>query len=227
MYAVDLSVPQIACTELKKNSIKHLDYQIFLEFLGYKSCENRLEIYKSLEEYLTVESKYYFSEHPEIIEQLKSYTALDITARYFDEMNMFSDINEIKEELAKVKEAFQITVKYERCPIYLSYEYDELLDICVKGGILSGKELFETVKMFSTIRANERLLDSLEKERIECKYYSARPKTNDKFELDGHSGYYAIGDGAGFTRSLAQAAAQGLMVADTLLEEAVDWKNII
>jgi uncharacterized FAD-dependent dehydrogenase len=54
---------------------------------------------------------------------------------------------------------------------------------------------------------------------IECKYYSARPKTNDKFELDGHSGYYAIGDGAGFTRSLAQAAAQGLMVADTLLEE--------
>lgn len=107
----------------------------------------------------------------EIIEQLKSYTALDITARYFDEMNMFSDINEIKEELAKVKEAFQITVKYERSPIYLSYEYDELLDICVKGGILSGKELFETVKMFSTIRANERLLDSLEKERIECKYY--------------------------------------------------------
>ena len=62
---------------------------------------------------------------------------------------------------------------------------------------------------------------------IECKYYSARPKTNDKFELEGHSGYYAIGDGAGFTRSLSQAAAQGLMVADTLLEEAVDWKYII
>ena len=68
VYAVDLSVPQIACTELKKNSIKHLDYQTFLEFLGYKSCENRLEIYKSLEEFLTVESKYYFSQHPEIIE---------------------------------------------------------------------------------------------------------------------------------------------------------------
>ena len=107
----------------------------------------------------------------EIIEQLKSYTALDVTARYFDEMKMLNDIDEIKEELAKVKEAFQITIKYERSPIYLSYEYDELLDICVKGGILSGKELFETVKMFSTIRANERLLDSLEKERIECKYY--------------------------------------------------------
>lgn len=57
---------------------------------------------------------------------------------------------------------------------------------------------------------------------IECKYYSARPKTDRKFEIVSYvgekSGYYAIGDGAGFTRSLAQAAAQGLMVADAILE---------
>lgn len=52
---------------------------------------------------------------------------------------------------------------------------------------------------------------------IECKYYSARPNTNREFEIDGKEGYFAIGDGAGFTRSLGQAAAQGLMVADTLL----------
>lgn len=52
---------------------------------------------------------------------------------------------------------------------------------------------------------------------IECKYYSARPKTNENFEIEGKSNYYAIGDGAGFTRSLGQAAAQGLMVADTIL----------
>lgn len=52
---------------------------------------------------------------------------------------------------------------------------------------------------------------------IECKYYSARPNTNREFEIDGKEGYFAIGDGAGFTRSLGQAAAQGLMVADTIL----------
>lgn len=51
---------------------------------------------------------------------------------------------------------------------------------------------------------------------IECKYYSARPETNDCFEINGKPGYFAIGDGAGFTRSLAQAAAQGLMVADVI-----------
>ncbi len=50
---------------------------------------------------------------------------------------------------------------------------------------------------------------------IECKYYSARPKTTD-FELEGCKDIYAIGDGAGFTRSLSQAAAHGLYVADLL-----------
>lgn len=51
---------------------------------------------------------------------------------------------------------------------------------------------------------------------IECKYYSARPKC-DNFEIEGSKGIYAIGDGAGFTRSLSQAAANGLYVADLLL----------
>lgn len=50
---------------------------------------------------------------------------------------------------------------------------------------------------------------------IECKYYSARPACID-FELEGHPGFYAIGDGAGFTRSLSQAAANGLYVADKI-----------
>ncbi len=50
---------------------------------------------------------------------------------------------------------------------------------------------------------------------VECKYYSARPKCTN-FEIDGHPGFYALGDGAGFTRSLSQAAANGLIVADIL-----------
>lgn len=54
---------------------------------------------------------------------------------------------------------------------------------------------------------------------IECKYYSARPETNSKFELVNMPNVYAVGDGAGFTRSLSQAAAQGLMVADNIISD--------
>jgi len=50
---------------------------------------------------------------------------------------------------------------------------------------------------------------------IECKYYSARPDS-DGFALSGCKNIYAVGDGAGFTRSLSHAAAHGLYVADVL-----------
>jgi len=53
---------------------------------------------------------------------------------------------------------------------------------------------------------------------VECKYYSARPASND-FELEGLHHIYATGDGAGFTRSLSQAAANGVYVADKILRE--------
>lgn len=52
---------------------------------------------------------------------------------------------------------------------------------------------------------------------VECKYYSARPAMKD-FRLEGCPNIYAIGDGAGVTRSLSQAAASGLCLADKLLE---------
>lgn len=52
---------------------------------------------------------------------------------------------------------------------------------------------------------------------IECKYYSARPLCED-FVIDGCEHIYAAGDGAGFTRSLSQAAANGLYVAEKILK---------
>lgn len=51
---------------------------------------------------------------------------------------------------------------------------------------------------------------------VECKYYSSRPETDGDFMLKGTKNIYAIGDGAGFTRSLSQAAAHGLYVADII-----------
>lgn len=54
---------------------------------------------------------------------------------------------------------------------------------------------------------------------IECKYYSARPDTDKDFALKGCNNIYCVGDGTGFTRSLSQAAAHGIYVADILLQK--------
>ena len=50
---------------------------------------------------------------------------------------------------------------------------------------------------------------------VECKYYSSRPSCHD-FMIEGTDEIYALGDGAGFTRSLSQAAANGLIVGDIM-----------
>ncbi|MBU1019746.1 MAG: FAD-dependent oxidoreductase, partial [Firmicutes bacterium] len=47
---------------------------------------------------------------------------------------------------------------------------------------------------------------------VEAKFYSARPKVNEFFESPV-KGLYLGGDGAGITRGLAQAGANGVWIA--------------
>lgn len=53
---------------------------------------------------------------------------------------------------------------------------------------------------------------------VEVKFYSARPELDNKLETR-YPNFYAIGDGAGITRSLSQAAASGIYVARNILEK--------
>ncbi len=53
---------------------------------------------------------------------------------------------------------------------------------------------------------------------VEAKFYSARPKTDHKFETPIH-GLYVGGDGAGITRGLAQAGANGVIIARNIVEK--------
>lgn len=50
----------------------------------------------------------------------------------------------------------------------------------------------------------------------ESKYYSIKPKHNEKFEIA--YGLYLIGDGSGICRGLSQSGAMGLYVADKIME---------
>ncbi|MBW7652056.1 NAD(P)/FAD-dependent oxidoreductase [Anoxybacillus sp. ST4] len=52
---------------------------------------------------------------------------------------------------------------------------------------------------------------------VEAKFYSARPKLNERFETE-ISGLYVGGDGAGITRGLAQAGACGVWIARNIVE---------
>ncbi len=53
---------------------------------------------------------------------------------------------------------------------------------------------------------------------VEAKFYSARPVVNDRF-MTKINGLYVGGDGAGITRGLAQAGANGVWVARDILDK--------
>lgn len=52
---------------------------------------------------------------------------------------------------------------------------------------------------------------------VEVKFYSSRLELTSQFETQ-HTGFFAIGDGAGITRGLSQAAASGVHVARSIEE---------
>ncbi len=53
---------------------------------------------------------------------------------------------------------------------------------------------------------------------VEAKFYSARPEVNDSFETS-IDGLYVGGDGAGITRGLAQAGANGVVIARDIIDK--------
>jgi uncharacterized FAD-dependent dehydrogenase len=56
---------------------------------------------------------------------------------------------------------------------------------------------------------------------VEAKFYSARPKVTSEFETE-IEGLYVGGDGAGITRGLAQAGANGVWVARAINDKLND-----
>ena len=52
---------------------------------------------------------------------------------------------------------------------------------------------------------------------VEAKFYSARPKVREGFECEIDD-LYVAGDGAGLTRGLAQAGANGIIVARHIID---------
>ena len=53
---------------------------------------------------------------------------------------------------------------------------------------------------------------------VEAKFYSARPECDEHFETQV-KGLYVAGDGAGLTRGLAQAEANGVWIARDIVNK--------
>ncbi|NLX27016.1 MAG: DUF3419 family protein [Lentisphaerae bacterium] len=65
VVAADLNPAQLACTELRKEAIRQMDHNRFLEFCGVRTSDDRLERYRALRASLTPEAQQYWDAHQE------------------------------------------------------------------------------------------------------------------------------------------------------------------
>jgi len=106
-----------------------------------------------------------------ILDKLSEFAILPAVKTQISSLKPSSDINMLEEELTKTQEALRIIQRSMRAPLYMSCDYDKILLLLSKGAILSGKELYETVKLYETIRANVKFANHLKKDQIESQYF--------------------------------------------------------
>jgi len=69
VYAIDLNANQIACSEFKIICYKYLEYEECMKLIGVFEENNRLELYKKIEDKLSTKTKKYLNDNIEIIEK--------------------------------------------------------------------------------------------------------------------------------------------------------------
>ena len=67
VYAIDLNLNQIACTQLKMTAYKYLNYEECMQLIGVFDSKNRVELYEKIKDELAENIKNYFDSNIEII----------------------------------------------------------------------------------------------------------------------------------------------------------------
>ena len=109
-----------------------------------------------------------------IIRQLVDNCIMAKTKNIASNIKPTNDILALNRMLDEVDEALQISMRLDRAPIMMSEEYEYPVKMAKKGGILSGIELYQTVKLYNTIKANYSFVQTLQKENINAIYYIER-----------------------------------------------------
>ncbi|MCL4475208.1 MAG: BtaA family protein, partial [Nitrospirae bacterium] len=87
IVSVDFNPCQNFLLELKMESIRCLDYEEFLQFIGVRPCRTRGYLYKGIQQSLSTGAKSFWDSHPEMIQKGVLYAGR--WERYFRRLALF------------------------------------------------------------------------------------------------------------------------------------------
>lgn len=101
-----------------------------------------------------------------VIDKLSTIAVNQKVKKYIEELKPINDYRLIKEELEAVDEFLTIVTRFERPGIQIETDLDKIIERASKGSTLSSTELYEIVKLDSTIKNCEKLLSNIQKEKV-------------------------------------------------------------
>ena len=106
-----------------------------------------------------------------IINQLVALCVMEDTKELASHIEPTNDLEQLNLWLDEADEALRIVMRYDRAPIHLSKPFEKPVHLAQKGGLLDAAELYETSRLYQTIKANRHFLQILQKEEIPCFSY--------------------------------------------------------
>lgn len=107
-----------------------------------------------------------------ILEELSSYAINEKVKKIINDLKPTNNYNDLIVELNKTEEFLNIINRFERPSIQIESDLDQIIYRAYKGGTLSSNELYEIVKLDSTLKSAEKLHLLLQKEKINVPTFS-------------------------------------------------------
>lgn len=108
-----------------------------------------------------------------IIEELSSYAVNAKVKKNINELKPINNYDDLNSELNRTEEFLNIINRFEVPNIQIEGDFDQIIYRAFKGGTLTSTELYEAIKLDSTIRSAEKLYAAIQKEKIISPTFSA------------------------------------------------------
>ncbi|MGI6758942.1 MAG: endonuclease MutS2 [Bacilli bacterium] len=108
----------------------------------------------------------------QILSQLSGYAVLERTKMMIRDLRPINDVDIINTLLDEVDEAVRIILRFYSVPIMFGQDLLVPLKQAAKGATLSPLELYDIILLFDTIKACEKLQNSLLKEKMETPHFN-------------------------------------------------------
>jgi DNA mismatch repair protein MutS2 len=108
----------------------------------------------------------------QILSQLSGYAVLERTKMMIRDLRPINDVDIINTLLDEVDEAVRIILRFYSVPIMFGQDLLVPLKQAAKGATLSPLELYDIILLFDTIKACEKLQNSLLKEKMQTPHFN-------------------------------------------------------